>query len=101
MITFVNELENKTNTILRQKDDVGSFIRKENAYAIVKCAFKNNAIKPDAVFDIKLAINVLDSELLIPIYHYQRPLQDLLKETISHCVPGRCQPSGRLALPVH
>lgn len=79
----VNELENKTNTILRQKDDVGSFIRKENAYAIVKCAFKNNAIKPESVFDIKLAINVLDSELLIPIYHYQRPLQDLLKDTVS------------------
>jgi len=79
----VNELENKTNTILRQKDDVGSFIRKENAYAIVKCAFKNNILKPETVVDIKLAINVLDSELLIPIYHYQRPIQDLLKETIS------------------
>lgn len=85
----VSELESKTNTILRQKNDVGSFVRKENAYAIVKCAFKNNEIKPESVFDIKLAINVLDSELIIPIYHYQSNIQDLLKETISRHIHGQ------------
>lgn len=79
----VHEVENETNALLRQKDDVGSFIRKENAYAIVKCSFKNNSFKPKNVFDVKLAINILDSELISPIYHYQKPLQKLLKETVS------------------
>ena len=75
--------ENNTNALLRQKNDVGAFIRKENAYAIVKCSFKNNKTKPQAVFDVKLAINILDSELISPIYHYQKPVQQLLKEIIS------------------
>jgi hypothetical protein len=77
------EIEQSTNALLRQKNDVGSFIRKENAYAIVKCSFKNNALKPKSVFDVKLAINILDSELITPIFHYQKPIQHLLKETIS------------------
>lgn len=79
----VAEIEQSTNALLRQKNDVGTFIRKENAYAIVKCSFKNNALKPKSVFDVKLAINILDSELISPIFHYQKPIQDLLKETIS------------------
>ena len=79
----VAEIEQSTNALLRQKNDVGSFIRKENAYAIVKCAFKNNALKPKSVFDVKLAINILDSELITPIYHYQNSIQHLLKESIS------------------
>jgi len=79
----VHEIEQNTNSLLRQKNDVGSFIRKENAYAIVKCSFKNNSLKPKTVFDVKLAINILDSELITPIYHCQKPVQHLLKETIS------------------
>lgn len=80
----VFEIEQDTNALLRQKNDVGSFIRKENAYAIVKCSFRNNTLKPKSVFDVKLAINILDSELITPIYHYQKPLQHLVKEAISN-----------------
>ena len=79
----VNAFEHNTNALLRQKNDVGAFVRKENAYAIVKCSFKNNKEKPQNVFDVKLAINILDSELISPIYHYQKPVQHLLKEIIS------------------
>jgi len=77
------DLEKDTNSLLSQKHDVGGFVRKENAYAIVKCSFKNNGIKPKTVFDVKLALNILDAELFLPIYHYQKPLQALLKEFIS------------------
>ena len=42
----MNDLENETNAILRQKTDIGAFVRGENAYSIVKCAFKDNAQKP-------------------------------------------------------
>lgn len=79
----IREFEHNTNALLRQKNDVGAFIRQENAYAIVKCSLKNNHQKPKTVFDAKLAINILDSELISPIYHYQKSLQQLLKQKVS------------------
>jgi hypothetical protein len=79
----VNELETHTNSILRQKTDTGAFVRGENAYSIVKCAFKDNLTKPKTVTDVKLSINILDSELISPIYHYQVTVEYLVKELIS------------------
>jgi len=79
----VNDLENETNAILRQKTDVGAFVRGENAYSIVKCVFKDNLYKPKTVTDIKLSINILDSELISPIFHYQTTVEYLLKDTLA------------------
>jgi len=79
----MNDLENDTNSILRQKTDVGAFVRGENAYSILKCAFKDSAFKPKTVSDIKLSINILDSELISPIFHYQTTVDYLLKDTIA------------------
>lgn len=80
----VNDLENETNSILRQKTDVGAFVRGENAYSIVKCVFQDNAYKPKTVTDIKLSINILDSELISPIFHYQTTVEFLLKDTLAN-----------------
>ena len=79
----MNDLENETNSILRQKTDVGAFVRGENAYSIVKCTFKDSQFKPKTVTDIKLSINILDSELISPIFHYQTTVEHLLKDSIS------------------
>jgi hypothetical protein len=79
----VYELENETNALLRQKQDVGAFVRGENAYAIAKCSFKNNYFKPKTVTDVKLAINILDTELISPIYHYEVPIELIIKDIIS------------------
>lgn len=79
----VNDLENLTNSILRQKTDVGAFIRGENAYSIVKCAFKDNINKPRTVTDVKLSVNILDSELISPIFHYQVTVEYLIKDLLS------------------
>ncbi|MBX7057095.1 MAG: cytochrome C oxidase subunit II [Leptospirales bacterium] len=79
----MNDLENETNAILRQKTDIGAFVRGENAYSIVKCAFKDSAWKPKTVTDIKLSINILDAELISPIFHYQVTVEHLLKEQLS------------------
>lgn len=79
----VNELENLTNALLRQKTDVGAFIRGENAYSVVKCAFKDNIYKPKTVTDVKLSVNILDSELISPIFHYQVTVEYLIKDLIS------------------
>jgi hypothetical protein len=79
----VNDLENLTNSLLRQKTDTGSFIRGENAYSIVKCAFKDNILKPKTVTDVKLSVNILDSELISPIFHYQVTVEYLIKDLLS------------------
>ena len=78
----MNDLETETNSLLRQKTDVGAFIRGENAYAILKCMFKDNALRPKYVYDVKLSINILDSELISPMYHYQVTVEALLKDAI-------------------
>jgi hypothetical protein len=79
----VNDLENLTNSLLRQKTDVGAFIRGENAYSIVKCSFKDNPNKPKTVTDVKLSVNILDSELISPIFHYQVTVEYLIKDMVS------------------
>lgn len=79
----VNDLETLTNSLLRQKTDVGAFVRGENAYSIVKCAFKDNILKPKTVTDVKLSINILDSELISPIFHYQVTVEYLIKDLLS------------------
>ncbi|GHV91052.1 cytochrome c oxidase subunit II [Spirochaetia bacterium] len=79
----VNELETHTNSILRQKTDTGAFVRGENAYSIVKCAFKDNLLKPKNVTDVKLSVNILDSELISPIFHYQVTVEYLIKDLLS------------------
>jgi hypothetical protein len=79
----INDLENLTNSLLRQKTDVGAFIRGENAYSVVKCSFKDNIIKPKTVADVKLSVNILDSELISPIFHYQVTVEYIIKDMIS------------------
>ncbi|MDR1838352.1 MAG: cytochrome C oxidase subunit II [Treponema sp.] len=79
----VNELETHTNSILRQKTDTGAFVRGENAYSIVKCAFKDNQVKPKTVTDVKLSVNILDSELISPIFHYQVTVEYIIKDLVA------------------
>ena len=79
----VNELETLTNNILAQKTDTGSFIQGDNAYSVIKCAFKDNVIKPFTVTDVKLSINILDSELISPIFHYQVTIAYLIKDALA------------------
>jgi len=82
----VNDLENLTNALLRQKTDVGAFIRGENAYSVVKCAFKDNIYKPKTVSDVKLSVNILESELISPIFHYQATVEYLIKDLLSKTI---------------
>ncbi len=80
----VNELETLTNSLLRQKVDVGAFVRGENAYSIIKCAFKDSLTKPKTVTDVKLSVNILDTELISPIFHYQATVEYLIKDLLSN-----------------
>jgi len=82
----VNDLENETNSLLRQKADVGAFIRGENAYSVVKCSFKDSQNKPKTVTDVKLSINILDAELISPIFQYQSTVENIIKDQISKTI---------------
>ncbi|MGP1454953.1 MAG: hypothetical protein ACTTJ7_04225 [Treponema sp.] len=53
------------------------------AYTIVKYACKDNVLKPKTVTDIKFAINILDSELVQPIFHHQAPFEHVIKNMVS------------------
>lgn len=76
------DFENLTNDILMQHTDVGGFVRGNNAYAVVKCSFRDNYKKPDKVVDIKLALNVLNVELISPIIAHLMLTEHLIKEVI-------------------
>ena len=77
-------MEKLTNSLLRQKTDVGRFIRGENAYSVVKCTFQDNSLKPKNVTDVKLSVNILDSELISPIFQYQATVDYLIRDLISN-----------------
>jgi len=75
----MNDLETTTNSLLRRKTDVGAFIRGENAYSIAKCSFRDHPSKPTTVFQMKLAMSILDSELISKIYQFRTEAVHLLK----------------------
>lgn len=79
----VYALEVDTNSLLRQKTDVGAFIRGENTYSVAKCSIKDNEKKPRTVSDLKMAINILDSELISPVLHLNENISTLLQKIAS------------------
>jgi len=79
----IAELETNTNSLLREKTDVGVFIRGENSYAIEKCTFRDNARRPQTVMDLKISISILDSELISRVYHYQVPVKSIIKDIVA------------------
>lgn len=79
----VYEFEATTNAILMQRTDVGGFISGENTYTVIKASFRDNYDKPEEVVDVKLAINVLDSELISRIVMHQTLTEHLIKDVIA------------------
>ncbi len=79
----VEELERHTNSVLQEKTDVGAFIQGENSYAIAKCVFQDNSYRPQTVMNVKLSISIREAELISPIYHYQLPVAEILKDLVA------------------
>ncbi|MDR3123599.1 MAG: cytochrome C oxidase subunit II [Treponema sp.] len=79
----INELETQTNKLLRQNTESGAFIRSDNAYRVVKCAFRDNPEKPKTVTDLKLCVNVHETDLVSPVFHYQVTMEYLVKDLLS------------------
>ncbi len=79
----IYDIEFSTGNTLRNRTNIGAFIGDRNSYSIVKCCLRNNPIKPETVTDINLAVNIVESELLMPIYHYQTASEVIIKDIIS------------------
>ncbi|MFP3041723.1 cytochrome c oxidase subunit II [Treponema primitia] len=79
----INELENQTNSLLRHNSDSGVFIRGDKSYTVVKSAFRDNPERPKTVTDLKLCVNILEAELVSPIFHYQVTMEYLIKDILS------------------
>jgi hypothetical protein len=79
----INDLEQQTSKLLRQNTESGAFIRNDNAYTVVKCAFRDNSEKPKTVTDLKLCVNIHETELISPIFHYQVTMEYLVKDLLS------------------
>ena len=79
----INDLEVHTNNILRQKTDADTFLGGDTAGSVVKCVFRDNALKPKTVTDVKLAVNISDAELISPVFHYHAAAKYLIKDLIS------------------
>ena len=79
----VHDLQKKTDLILQEKGDVGGLINVDHTFSIVQCHIADNAQKPETVTDVSLVINILESELLSPIFHFQATTESIIKDVIS------------------
>ncbi|MBU3915212.1 cytochrome C oxidase subunit II, partial [bacterium] len=79
----VFDLEDKTRKLLSGKTAVGGFLRGQFANSVVKCSFSDNFLKPETVTDINVVINVPESDLQRPIYHYQAKTETIVKDVVS------------------
>lgn len=85
----VFDLEDNTRKLLSGKTGIGGFLRGKFANSVVKCIFSNNELKPDSVTDVKLVLNIPESDLISPIYHYQAASETIIKDIISEHILKR------------
>jgi len=76
----ISDLEAHANNLLRQK--TGSILSADTAVSIVKCRFRDNALKPKTVTDVKLAVNITEPELISPAFYGYAAAKYLIKDLI-------------------
>ena len=75
-----DDLDALADSILRQRSD--AFFT-DNACTVVKCVFRDNALKPKTVTDVKLCVNIADPELIDPLFRYYATAKYLIKDLVS------------------
>lgn len=60
----IDDLESHTNNMLRRKIGIGSVVDSRKANSVVICVFKDNGKKPKTVTDLRLAVNIPETELI-------------------------------------
>ncbi len=80
----ITNIERRLSSILSEDLEIGGFIPDDNAHHIVKCMLKDDSKKPNTVYNAKLSINIPDSDLVSPIFHYRAGMDYIIKEIISN-----------------
>jgi hypothetical protein len=84
-----SDLEAHVNSLLRQKIGAGALLPPDAALSIVKCRFRDNALKPKTVTDVKLAVNITEAELIGPALYGYAEAKYLIKDLICrHVIKG-------------
>jgi hypothetical protein len=78
----IDDLEAHTNNMLRRKTGVGSVVDSQKANSVVTCVFKDNAKKPKTVTDLRLAVNIPETELIDPESRFKAGASYLVREII-------------------
>jgi hypothetical protein len=78
----IDDLEVHTNNMLRRKAGIGSVVDSRKANSVVACVFKDNAKKPKTVTDLRLAVNIPETELIDPESRFKARAMYLVNEII-------------------
>lgn len=79
----VSHLERSTLKLLNEKCDIGALLNSRHSSSILKCNFSDNALKAESVTDVTLILNIVESELIEPIYHYQVASEVIIRNVLS------------------
>jgi len=78
----IGDLEAHTNNMLRRKAGIGSVVDSQKANLVVSCVFKDNAMKPKTVTDLKLSVNIPETELIDSETRFKVSAAYLIREII-------------------
>jgi len=78
----IDDLETHTDNMLRRKAGIGSVVDSRKANSVVICVFKDNAKKPKTVTDLRLAVNIPETELIDSETRFKAGATYLVKEII-------------------
>jgi hypothetical protein len=78
----IDSLETHTNNMLRRRSGIGSVVDPQRANSVITCVFKDNAKKPKTVTDLRLAVNIPETELIDPQANYKAGAAYLVRDVI-------------------
>jgi len=79
----IDDLEAYTDKMLRRKKaGIGSIVDSQKANSVIICVFKDNAKKPKTVTDLRLAVNIPETELIDPEFRFKAEAIYLIREII-------------------
>ena len=78
----IGDLESHTNNMLRRKIGIGSVVDSRKANSAVICVFKDNGKKPKTVTDLRLAVNIPETELIDSETRFKAGATYLVREII-------------------
>ncbi len=79
----VKKLEREMIQTLYGQVGISAFAKDDKAYTVVKCKVGDDPVKTDWVNNVDLVINIKESDLLTPLYHYQVTTGLIFKDLLS------------------